>query len=67
MNATAVILFRIDASKRIKMSLKVVLHYWFYKQQHIFLANIDLRLLRSRVYMFLNWYVYSTFEKYNSN
>ena len=33
----------------------------------MFLANIDVRLSQSRVYMFLHGYVYLTFEKYNSN
>ena len=34
----------------------------------MFLANSDVRLLRSRVYMFLHWYVYLTvYLKYNNN
>ena len=33
----------------------------------MFLANIDVRLSPSRVYMFLYWYVYLTFKKYNIN
>ena len=32
----------------------------------MFIANIDVRFSPSRVYMFLHWYVYLTFEKYNS-
>ena len=39
----------------------------YMKQEQMFLANIDVRLWRSRIYMFLHWYVYLTFEKYNSN
>ena len=33
----------------------------------MFLANTDVRLSRSRFYMFLHWYVHLTPEKYNSN
>ena len=33
----------------------------------MFLAIIDVRLSQSRVHMFLHWYVYLTFGKYNSN
>ena len=44
---------RVDASTRIKMSLKAVLHITDYmKQEHMFLSKIDVRLSRSRVYMF---------------
>ena len=28
---------------------------------------IDVRLTQSRVYIFLRWYVYSTFKKHNNN
>ena len=33
----------------------------------MFLANSDVRLSRSRVYMFLHWYVDLTIKKYNIN
>ena len=33
----------------------------------MFLANIDVRLSRSRAYMFLHWYIYLIYKKYNIN